>query len=85
MAVIVFSSLQNLKWLKIRYKYITCPSKVVVGYFCVDTSFFHCKIPFSKANDFYRHLVQLFSTEFIPLWVWGSRIGPTYLPACHKR
>ena len=39
MAAIILSSLQNLKWLKIGYKYIKQPPDVVFGYFYMFTRF----------------------------------------------
>ena len=39
MASIIHSSVQNLEWLKIRYRYIKQPPKVVLGNFDIFTSF----------------------------------------------
>ena len=39
MAAIILSSLQNLKWLKIGYKYIKQPPEVVFGCFYMFTRF----------------------------------------------
>ena len=39
MAAIIFSSLQNLKWLKIGYKYIKQTPEVVFGCFYMFTRF----------------------------------------------
>ena len=46
MAAIIHSPLQNLKWLKIRYKYIEQFTEVVFGCFYMFTSVFHCNIEF---------------------------------------
>ena len=39
MAAIILSSLQNLKWVKIGYKYIKQPPEVVFGCFYMFTRF----------------------------------------------
>ena len=39
MVAIILSSLQNLKWLKIGYKYIKQPPEVVLGWFYMFTRF----------------------------------------------
>ena len=39
MAAIIHSPLQNLKWLKIRYKYKKQPLEVVFGYFYMSIRF----------------------------------------------
>ena len=47
MAAIILSSLQNLKWLKIGYKYIKQPPEVVFG--CLHVyNVSHCKMAFDQ-------------------------------------
>ena len=39
MAALILSPLQNLKWLKMRYKYIKQPPEIVFGCFYMFTRF----------------------------------------------
>ena len=48
MAAIIFSSLQNLKWLKIGYKYIKQPPEVVLWVVLHVYKISHSKIVFEQ-------------------------------------
>ena len=64
MAAIILSSLQNLKWLKIGYKYIKQPPEVVLGCFYMFIRFSIAKCYLTRDIICQRRNIYVISTIF---------------------